>query len=301
MKGELKQTLASVRDYLLNMELPSTEFSSILEALSDSDSEKVIMQGSLATPTESTPTTEKEEELEELEEPEEESLEPESELSLEDELEEPHESLVSEPEPLTEDDLMTQDEDLEPEEEQLPDEETIEPDEYEESELSFEEEPQMEYDRIDTEANQSIPKVNLLANLMTWVARAKKEIGYEQLPLFLEVYGISGHLSPELKESILHLAEITTEEADEAHKAEVWSRSMLTLHGILTGGHIPLNPIKPDWITESGEIPPGEDEIIEVDKPKDSPVKLKLVFPDSEGESKEFCINLTPETDSKDT
>ena len=75
---------------------------------------------------------------------------------------------------------------------------------------------------------------------------------------------------------------------------------MLTLHGILTGGHIPLHPIKPDWMDESTEMQASDDEIIEVDKPKDSPVKLKLVFPDGEGESKEFCINLTPETENKD-
>ena len=75
---------------------------------------------------------------------------------------------------------------------------------------------------------------------------------------------------------------------------------MLALHGILTGGNIPLHPIKPDWMDESSEMQAGDDEIIEVDKPKDSPVKLKLVFPDGEGESKEFCINLTPETENKD-
>ena len=34
LKGELKNSLASVRDYLLNMELPSSEFSTILAALS---------------------------------------------------------------------------------------------------------------------------------------------------------------------------------------------------------------------------------------------------------------------------
>ena len=33
LKGEVKSSLASVRDYLLNMELPSSEFSTILAAL----------------------------------------------------------------------------------------------------------------------------------------------------------------------------------------------------------------------------------------------------------------------------
>src|SRR4030042_5293854 len=38
LKGELKNSLASVRDYLLNMELPFSEFSTILAALSGDSS-----------------------------------------------------------------------------------------------------------------------------------------------------------------------------------------------------------------------------------------------------------------------
>src|SRR4030042_239154 len=54
MKGELKQSLASVRDYLLNMELPASEISSILSELSESE-QKVTMSGNLGTPTEQKP------------------------------------------------------------------------------------------------------------------------------------------------------------------------------------------------------------------------------------------------------
>ena len=131
----------------------------------------------------------------------------------------------------------------------------------------------MEHEKINAEASQSIPKVNLLANLINWVAKAKKEIGYEQMPIFLEVYGISGHLSPELKEVILHLADITSEQPENTNTAEVWSQSMLSLHGILTGGDAPLYPLKPSWNDGDSEIQPSEDEVTEaeVDKPKDMP------------------------------
>ena len=156
----------------------------------------------------------------------------------------------------------------------------------------------MEYDRTTTEESQSIPKVNLLANLINWVARARKEIGHEQLPVFLEVYGISGHLSPELKEAIIHLSEISKEQPEVASTAEIWSQCMLALHGILTGGDAPLHPIITSWTDNVGETPAMEEEIIEVDKPKEKPIKLKLVFPSGDGKSKEFCIDLKPEEEN---
>jgi hypothetical protein len=54
------------------------------------------------------------------------------------------------------------------------------------------------------------PQVNMLASLIRWVALAKKEIGSSQLPVFLNVYATTGGLSDEMKEIILHLAEVTT-------------------------------------------------------------------------------------------
>ena len=82
-----------------------------------------------------------------------------------------------------------------------------------------------------------IPKVNMLANLLNWVARVRKDISPAQIPLFLEVYGLSGYLSPELKEVIVHLAEMWKEQprrgvpfeeayvhatANLLHSASVW-------------------------------------------------------------------------------
>ena len=154
----------------------------------------------------------------------------------------------------------------------------------------------MEYDRLLTEANQGIPKVNMLANLINWVARAKQDIGYEELPTFLEVYGISGHLSPELKDIIIRLAEIAKDLPDNTTESEIWSQSMLSLHGILTGGDAPQNPVIPSWVDGTDEAESSlEEEIIEIDKAKEKSAKLKLVFPNGNGKNKEFCIDLTPE------
>jgi hypothetical protein len=272
LKGELKQSLASVRDYLLNMELPASEFANVLASLDSAGTQKITLDGSLANKI----LPKSKDELAQEEE-QEKVTEPESELPPEEE-------------------QINQDENPESEA-SLEEEETGEPDESltPDAELPLEEETPMEYAKINAEASQAIPKVNLLANLIGWVAKAKKEIGSEQIPTFLEVYGISGHLSPELKEVILQLAEITSEQPENANIAELWSQSMLSLHGILTGGDAPLQTVRPFWHNSDSEIKPSEDKVTEADKPKDAPFKLKLVFPNGDGKSQEFCLDLKPE------
>jgi hypothetical protein len=335
MKGEVKQSLASVRDYLLNMELPSSEFSTILAALGSADTQKVIMQGSLTTEKDASSGEPQQEEIEEAaEEPEEEEaaeeledeepLEPESELSPpEDELLGQDEPFGAESETLPEDELVGSEEPFGTESEMLPEDEMVgqdeglEPEEVfsadeadeqgqllmPETELPIEEEHQMEHEKINAELLQSTPKVNMVTNLINWVAKAKKEIGCEQMSTFLEVYGISGHLSPELKEVILHLADIASEQPQDTNIADVWSQSMLSLHGILTGGNAPLYPVKPSWSDGEGELQVDEDEVPEevVDKSEDMPVKLKLVFPNGDGKGKEFCIDLNPAEDNNES
>ena len=337
MKGEVKQSLASVRDYLLNMELPSSEFSTIIAALGGGDGEqKITMKGSFSDsrgsgldelpkgePEEISPEETEEESIsEETEEDtspegtEEETFGPESNLSPEEEdllgSGEPSEAESGMP---PEDALVSPDDDFDPESELFSEDEdeagelgeeaeSILPESrLPESELPIEEELPMDYERISAELSQSTPKVNLLANLINWVARAKKEIGSEQLATFLEVYGISGHLSPELKETILHLSEIASEQpGDASNSAEIWSQSILSLHGILTGGNAPLHLVKPSWSDNGGETQPSEDEAPEADedKPQDMPIKLKLVFPNGNGKGKEYCIDLNPSADSNE-
>jgi hypothetical protein len=299
LKGELKQTLSSVRDYLLNMELPTTEFSTILAALGDSGNETVNMKGTFSLPPEGMPQEEPDTKPVDKagEEPENELAEPgsEKEGSERSKTEDERESHMS-------DDSELETEEEHPESVEEPEmEETFEEEEpfMVAPELPLEGEQQIDYERISGELYKSVPKVNLLANLISWISIAKKEIGDEQLPTFLEVYGISGHLSPELKDVILHLAEISAEKPEDNSMAEVWSNAMLSLHGILTGGDAPLNPVRPHWNEIDEELEPDENETINAqEEPEEHPVKLKLVFPNGDGKGKEYCIDLMPEVDS---
>jgi hypothetical protein len=329
LKGELKNSLASVRDYLLNMELPSSEFSTILAALSGDDAtpQRMNVDGNapIREPEMPEPTFEEETEDEPEENAEEEDKPGEDEDLLdfeepetEEETEEeglPEDSVLEE-EGMPEDELLPEGEEVSDElpeenaleEEELPEdaiqpedeaaetEDEIIPEENEElPELPLEEVLSMPYDQDTNDINKGIPKVNMLANLINWVAKAKQEIGYDELPAFLEVYGISGHLSPELKEVIIHLAEIAKENP-EITDSEIWSQSMLSLHGILTGGDAPQNPVIPSWVDAADEAEAlAEEEIIEVGKANEKRAQLKLVFPNGNGKNKEFSIDFTPE------
>ena len=342
LKGELKQTLASVRDYLVTSEIPASEYATIMAAIGGGTAQTMQMQGSIAMPKKPRPVEEtEEEEEEELVEklpPEEDMMselapseetvgesapgeetvsesapgeetvsesapdeEMVSELAPDEEMVSelaPDEELVSESAP---DEEMVSE--LAPGEEMvdelLPGEEPVEPEELfmPESELS---EPQEELEKSKAGASQSVPGVNLLANLIRWVANAKREIGSEQLPVFLEVYGISGHLSMELKEVLLRLADITSEQPVEASAADIWSRSILELHGVLAGSDAPIHPVKPFWKDDGDEMQLDETEAEaeaepETDGIKEKLVKLKLVFSNGDGPEKEFSIDLNPE------
>jgi hypothetical protein len=86
------------------------------------------------------------------------------------------------------------------------------------------------------DARGSMLQANQLPNLIRWVSTAKREIGSAQLPTFLEAYSVRGHLPPAMKEIILHLAAVVAEGSGEPSSADVWSRLTLELHGILSDG-----------------------------------------------------------------
>jgi hypothetical protein len=298
LKGELKQSLASVRDYLLNMELPSSEFSNILDALDNGEGQKVTMTGTLAAPEETKKTAETSEEVEEVA----------PEIPPEDNLIDVEGTPVEEAEVPAASSITTEEESFEPEEPpdagEEPEEESLaetteEPEEVlaPEAALNPEESVPVDLEKVPTEPGFTTPKVNMLANLIAWVAKAKKEIGEDRLPTLLEVYGISGHLSSELKEVIIQLAEIAAARPDTTSEAGVWSEAMLSLHGILTGGDAPVHPVLPSLASAVEEMAGIEGEAIEEETPKEPPFKLKLVLPNGDGEAKEFCINLTPEVE----
>jgi hypothetical protein len=112
-----------------------------------------------------------------------------------------------------------------------------------------------------------VPSVSFLANLINWVSIARREIGDEQLPAFLEIYGISGHLSQEMKDVILHLTKIPSGNPGEKTTAETWSNSMLSLHGIMTGEEASLSPEIPRWDTNEEVTETLEDKSTRSKKP----------------------------------
>ncbi len=305
LKGEVKHSLASVRDYLLNSELPSAELSNLdlgqgeqritvknnhaAQAVASDFASEItqdVPQAAAETPPE-------DEDLISVEPPldEQSAASEDGTMSEETATESPEDALVSEEEEETEEqeeeEAMTCPQSELPEEEALPEEDTT-----------------MRYDRTALDDSPNTPRVNMLANLITWVARAKQEIGYEQLPTFLEVYGLSGHLSPEMKDVILHFAEITIDRPDSQGSADIWSQAMLSLHGILTGGDAPTHPAIPAWPRPGAEEPAVEWPAAVKEPPAEeerplAPVKLKLVFPGGDGREKEFCLDLTPEADGR--
>ncbi|MCK4722403.1 MAG: hypothetical protein KAT75_03815, partial [Dehalococcoidia bacterium] len=129
-----------------------------------------------------------------------------------------------------------------PAEASKPSEKQLEPEQLEDKveeklpELSKEEklpEPSKE-EKMTEKARGSMLQANQLPNLIRWVSVAKREIGSAQLPTFLEAYGVRGQLSSEMKEVILHLAVVVSEQSADASPADLWSRLTLELHGILT-------------------------------------------------------------------
>ncbi len=134
-----------------------------------------------------------------------------------------------------------------------------------------------------------VPQVNLLANLIRWVSAARKEIGGEQLPTFLDVYNIAGQLSSEVREIILQLAEVLAQYPTEPSTADIWSRLLLELHGILSGGGVPLHPPRQrrEELEKAQEVKALEEH--------SQPLKLKIVLPIGEKGEREFSLNLMPE------
>jgi hypothetical protein len=195
------------------------------------------------------------------------------------------------------------------------------------------------------EVKASSPPVNVLANLIRWVAEAKTEIGQEQLPVFLDVYATTGHLTPEMKDMILHLAEISAgtdgtdqpmkkhlviseqtniclemnrlagagslqpelnakiqrltelvlQQAASSNKADIWSKLILELHGILTEGGNALRPLESPVPAAAGEkrddTAASEDDENQAD-PEDSEdvMQPEEYFPDEALEPEETPI-----------
>lgn len=246
MRGEVKNTLGGVRDYLQNLKLPASADATLLAAAIRGGGSEMTMDGKFTFDKDAAK-----------------NMTDDKDKDKEDEAEE------------------AEDKDAEDEAEDADGAEPTEPEMAQEGEI-------MGKDNGGPMLVQAVPPVNLLANLMRWVACAKREIGPDQLTTFLEVYGISGHLSQELKDIILHLSEITQTSGEpvDAVMADKWSQLMLELHGILSG----TGALRPGGMW--GSVPKPKE------KPKDKPTRLKLVLAGDDGKDKEFSLDLKP-NDSK--
>ena len=249
IKGEVKQSLIDIRDYVL--EGKPVPQSAPLEGGPVQEVPPVKQMGS--QPIDASKPSQEQPEYERLEEIVDEELPGASEEAPFEQLppfqeepvqEDPFDQLPPfQEEPVQEAPLPEETDSLPPEASKPP-EKQPEPEQLEDKveeklpEPSKEEklpEPSKE-EKMSEKASGSMLQANQLPNLIRWVSVAKKEIGSAQLPTFLEAYGVRGHLSSEMKEVILHLAVVVSEQPSDASPADVWSRLTMELHGILTDG-----------------------------------------------------------------
>ena len=82
---------------------------------------------------------------------------------------------------------------------------------------------------------------NLLASLIRWVGGVKRRLGATQLPGFIEMYKLTGHLPLVVEKLILHVASLDAlpdESSDQIFTLDDVMDSLLQLHAIIYGpGH----------------------------------------------------------------
>jgi hypothetical protein len=100
--------------------------------------------------------------------------------------------------------------------------------------------------------------INLLSNLVHWVALAKKRVGEEQLKDILQLYIQSGHSRPELQDLLLQVSRMVDVDPPGVREApREWVDLMFHLHGILTGG-FPVIKIPPIRLSTHEETRDGQ-------------------------------------------
>jgi hypothetical protein len=207
IKSELKQTLSSVRDFLLDLKLPPTPMDARSlpkdiqmpgagnQGGGPSSASASAGSGSGGSPAAAQPPV--------MEVPPKPAVEPEPVAEAIEPEQEPVDSGMENEIPLeeAEDELVSEQETEEPEED--------------ETGMSSGDMPGEEGFTggfgVKQEARAATPQVNLLSNLVRWVATARKEITAAQLPAFLDIYATTGNLKDEMKTLILKLSEVTAE------------------------------------------------------------------------------------------
>ena len=214
MKGELKETLTNVRDFLLNLKLPPPT----IEGLDLGDVSHMGVDGGLSmNPGSSSPPKPAKETGEIVrEKAAAQPAQPDSPaVSRAAEAKTPAQFLEVEASP-------------EPEALELS-EEGDEEEPIEESEVVTLPEIKSEEKVVGSvtgPVTDSASQVNLLSNLLRWVSVAAREIGREQLPTFLDVYGTTGNMPPELRTVILRFAGIVDQGPLDSQTVGDWGQLM---------------------------------------------------------------------------
>ncbi|MBM3945321.1 MAG: hypothetical protein FJ317_07540, partial [SAR202 cluster bacterium] len=97
---------------------------------------------------------------------------------------------------------------------------------------------------------------NLVAGIVRWVAGAKRRLGAKQMVELLEVYKLSGNLSPAIERIIVRVANMPLPDESHAHNltAEDLVDLFMMLHGIIFSSGEP---------SHGSELPEGDGEVLD--------------------------------------
>ena len=129
--------------------------------------------------------------------------------------------------------------------------------------------------------------VNLMANLMRWVGSVKRRLGVEQMRLLVELYRLTGHLTPIVEMAITRLAslQILPDESDHhVFTPDDLIDTLLQLHGINYGsGSLPVGPAVELDISETEMWPASQEAFSSSGTPEEVPTTLANEAANGEG------------------
>ena len=129
--------------------------------------------------------------------------------------------------------------------------------------------------------------VNLMANLMRWVGSVKRRLGVQQMRLVVELYRLTGHLTPIMEMAITRLAslQILPDESDHhVFTPDDLIDTLLQLHGINYGsGSLPVGPAVEMDISETEMWPASQEASTSSRTPEEVPTTLASEAANGEG------------------
>ena len=129
--------------------------------------------------------------------------------------------------------------------------------------------------------------VNLLANLMRWVGSVKCRLGVQQMRLLVELYRLTGHLTPIVEKAITRLASlrILPDESDHhVFTQDDLIDTLLQLHGINYGsGSLPVGPAVELDLSDTAIWPTSQGASTSSETPEEVPATLASEAANGEG------------------